>query len=318
MKKMKKYYMAFLMICGLFLAGCGEKKEQNVYQLYYINYDKGIIESAEFSPDSKAPEDMVEEVVEGISDEENGVGLLPADVTILSHEISGDILQLDFSATYRKMKAVDEILCRAAVVKNFIQIEGISYVKITIEGEDLLDSKGNTVGMMGSNTFLEYSGKDITAYQYTELELYFANKEGDKLVKEKRSVYYTSNSPIEKVVVEQLIRGPKEEGHYATLPVNTGILSVSQADGIAYVNLDQRFVSEALTIQEELPVYSIVNSLIDAGNVRQVQISVNGETKLTFRESMKLNQLYEKNMELVEEEAEEDKQEDSGLEEGGE
>ena len=55
-----------------------------------------------------------------------------------------------------------------------------------------------------------------------------------------------------------------------------------------------------LSIQQEIPIYSIANSLIDAGNVTKVQISVNGETKLTFRESMRLDQLFEKNMELVE------------------
>ena len=165
-----------------------------------------------------------------------------------------------------------------------------------------MDSRGKPVGLMNANSFLENSGKDITAYQYTELELYFTNAAGDKLVKEKRNVYYTSNSPIEKVVVEQLIRGPKEDGHFATLSSTTGILSVTQADGIAYVNLDQRFVTEALDIQQEIPVYSIVNSLIAAGNVQKVQISVNGDSKVVFRESMSLNQFYEKNPELVEEE----------------
>ena len=214
--------------------------------------------------------------------------------------MSGDILRLNFNCAYRKMGAVDEVLCRAAIVKNFVQFEGIRYVQFQIEGDSLLDSRGKTVGLMNTNSFLENSGKDITAYQYTELELFFTNATGDKLVKEKRNVYYTSNSPIEKVVVEQLIRGPKEEGHYATLSSTTGILSVTQTDGIAYVNLDQRFETEALDIQQEIPVYSIVNSLIAAGNVEKVQISVNGDSKVVFRESMSLNQLYEKNLELVE------------------
>ena len=97
-----------------------------------------------------------------------------------------------------------------------------------------------------------------------------------------------------------MIRGPKETGHYATMPTSVQIYGVSVADGIAYVNLGQKFIDEALSIQQEIPIYSIANSLIDAGNVTKVQISVNGETKLTFRESMRLDQLFEKNMELVE------------------
>ena len=302
-------FLGVLLVGCMWMSGCDENEEKSDYQIYYVNYDKGAIESENFAPESEETVGMIEEISEKIGGGDDGVGLLPTDVSLLNYEFSGDILQLNFNAAYRKMTTVDEILCRAAIVKNFLQIEAVSYVKILIEGEELLDSRGNTVGIMGSNSFLENSGKDITAYQYTELELYFANETGDKLVKERRKVYYTSNSPIEKVVVEQLIQGPKETGHFATLSPSTGILSVSQADGIAYVNLDQRFETEALSIQQELPVYSIVNSLIAAGNVKRVQISVNGDSKIIFKESMDLNQLYEKNMDLVEKDLEESEDE---------
>ena len=300
MRKTGKIYLTILLILVLCLSGCEEEQDKTVYQLYSVNYDKGIIEGNNYVTETEAVEQLAADMAEQISGQEEETGILPHQVKILSYELSGDILRLNFNCSYRKMGAVEEVLCRAAIVKNFVQFEGIRYVQFQIEGESLLDSRGKPVGLMNANSFLENSGKDITAYQYTELELYFTNAAGDKLVKEKRNVYYTSNSPIEKVVVEQLIRGPKEEGHFATLSSTTGILSVTQADGIAYVNLDQRFVTEALDIQQEIPVYSIVNSLIAAGNVQKVQISVNGDSKVVFRESMSLNQFYEKNPELVE------------------
>lgn len=302
MRKTGKIYLTILLILVLCLSGCEEEQDKTVYQLYSVNYDKGIIEGNNYVTETEAVEQLAADMAEQISGQEEETGILPHQVKILSYELSGDILRLNFNCSYRKMGAVEEVLCRAAIVKNFVQFEGIRYVQFQIEGESLLDSRGKPVGLMNANSFLENSGKDITAYQYTELELYFTNAAGDKLVKEKRNVYYTSNSPIEKVVVEQLIRGPKEDGHFATLSSTTGILSVTQADGIAYVNLDQRFVTEALDIQQEIPVYSIVNSLIAAGNVQKVQISVNGDSKVVFRESMSLNQFYEKNPELVEEE----------------
>ena len=300
MRKTVKIYLTILLILVLCLSGCEEEQDKTVYQLYSVNYDKGIIEGNNYVTETEAVEQLAADMAEQISGQEEETGILPHQVKILSYELSGDILRLNFNCSYRKMGAVEEVLCRAAIVKNFVQFEGIRYVQFQIEGESLLDSRGKPVGLMNANSFLENSGKDITAYQYTELELYFTNAAGDKLVKEKRNVYYTSNSPIEKVVVEQLIRGPKEDGHFATLSSTTGILSVTQADGIAYVNLDQRFVTEALDIQQEIPVYSIVNSLIAAGNVQKVQISVNGDSKVVFRESMSLNQFYEKNPELVE------------------
>ncbi|MGN0250481.1 MAG: GerMN domain-containing protein [Oliverpabstia sp.] len=300
MRRTGKIYLTIMLMLILCLSGCEEEQEKTVYQLYSVNYDKGIIEGNNYVTETETVEKLAADMVEQISGQKEETGILPHQVKILDYELSGDILRLNFNCAYRKMGAVEEVLCRAAIVKNFVQFEGIRYVQFQIEGESLLDSRGKPVGLMNTNSFLENSGKDITAYQYTELELYFTNDTGDKLVKEKRNVYYTSNSPIEKVVVEQLIRGPKEEGHYATLSSTTGILSVTQADGIAYVNLDQRFETEALDIQQEIPVYSIVNSLIAAGNVEKVQISVNGDSKVVFRESMSLNQLYERNLELVE------------------
>ena len=48
----------------------------------------------------------------------------------------------------------------------------------------------------------------------------------------------------------------------------------------------------------QIPVYSIVNSLIAAGNVSQVQISINGDTSLVFKDEVDMNQLFQVNHEL--------------------
>lgn len=287
----------------LLLVGCGEEeKEKGKYNLYYVDYDKEIIEYQPYEPASEQKEDMIQEVKKKLSEKKQGNGLFPSEIVIQSCELSGYTLTLNLDAAYRRIEPIHEILCRAALVKNFVQIPGVSYVQIKIGGEELQDSRGNVIGAMSSDSFLENSGKDITAYQYTELDLYFADKDGKKLVKEKRPVYYTSNSPIEKVVVEQLIRGPKEEEYQAVIPSTVKIIAVSVADGIAYVNLDQAFVNDALPVAEELPIYALVNSLVETGNVSKVQISINGDTKLTFRESMELDQLYQWNGDMVEKE----------------
>ena len=52
---------------------------------------------------------------------------------------------------------------------------------------------------------------------------------------------------------------------------------------------------------EPVPIFSIVNSLTDACNVRGVQISVDGKTAVNFRESMKLDQIYHADYRLAEE-----------------
>ena len=70
---------------------------------------------------------------------------------------------------------------------------------------------------MTEESFLELSGKD-TDYRYDTFTLYFADKSGKKLVKEERNIYYRRTLPKERVVLEQLAKGPMEEGHYAVIP----------------------------------------------------------------------------------------------------
>ena len=157
----------------------------------------------------------------------------------------------------------------------------------------MTDSDGNAIGIMERTSFVENEGQNINSYVYADLNLYFSNEDGDRLVRENRRIHYSSNVPLERVVIEKLLEGPKEDGMLPTLSSNTKLLGVSIVEGICYVNLDKSFLTETMSVQQELHIYSIVNSLVDACNIHGVQISVEGDTKVTFRESMKLDQIYE-------------------------
>lgn len=204
------------------------------------------------------------------------------------------------------MKNTREILARAGTVKALTQIPGVSYVEFYQGQEAMTDADGQNIGKMDASTFVENEGENINSYVQNDLNLYFASKDGENLVKERVSVYYSSNVPIEREVVERLLKGPNSSELQPTLSPNTKILGVSIAEGICYVNLDKSFLSDTMNVQEKLPIYSIVNSLTDACNLRGVQISVEGETKVTFRESMKLDEIYHADYSLIDsEEAEE-------------
>lgn len=299
---MRKIRIVLAGLCMLLLCGCeAERTQEDGFRLYSINEEEFSLVSRPYQPEAEDMEAVVEELL-ALSQKEDSV-FLPENVSVNTYSLEGDILTIDFDGAYADLSIEEEILYRAACVRNFTQIPGVRYVQFTVNGEALLDSSGNPVGVMSADSFLEYSGKEINSYQYVEMELYFADSEdSSKLVTEERSVYYNSNSTLEKAIVEQLVKGPQEEGHLATLSAATKIVSVSVADGIAYVNLDEKFLNDLLPVGEEVPVYSIVNSLIAAGNVSKVQISVNGDSKLTFRENMTLDKLYEENRKLVAEE----------------
>lgn len=300
MKKRKITALVMALVLGaIAFSGCGKKETESKYKIYYINEEQGEVLAESFVPSEETTQTMLEEMTEKLNKKNaEGHTLLPENIEIQSCVDDDGMIRVDFNQEYHDLNPVDEVLLRASIVKDYVQIPNIYLVTITAEGTPIVDSQGQEIGAMSLDSFLENTGKEIMAYQYKELNLYFTNEEGNQLVPEARQVYYNGNTPIEKVIVEQLLRGPGESGHYATLPSDTRIVGVSVADGIAYVNLGKQFVDEALPVDVQIPIYSIVNSLIDAGNVSQVQISINGDTSLLFKDKVDMNQLFQVNHEL--------------------
>lgn len=300
MKKRKVTALVMALVLGaVAFSGCGKKETESKYKIYYINEEQGEVLAEGFVPSEETTQTMLEEMTEKLNKKNaEGHTLLPENIEIQSCVDDDGMIRVDFNQEYHDLNPVDEVLLRASIVKDYVQIPNIYLVTITAEGTPIVDSQGQEIGAMSLDSFLENTGKEIMAYQYKELNLYFTNEEGNQLVPEARQVYYNGNTPIEKVIVEQLLRGPGESGHYATLPSDTRIVGVSVADGIAYVNLGKQFVDEALPVDAQIPIYSIVNSLIDAGNVSQVQISINGDTSLLFKDKVDMNQLFQVNHEL--------------------
>lgn len=300
MKKRKITALVMALVLGaVAFSGCGKKETESKYKIYYINEEQGEVLAESFVPSEETTQTMLEEMTEKLNKKNaEGHTLLPENIEIQSCVDDDGMIRVDFNQEYHDLNPVDEVLLRASIVKDYVQIPNIYLVTITAEGTPIVDSQGQEIGAMSLDSFLENTGKEIMAYQYKELNLYFTNEEGNQLVPEARQVYYNGNTPIEKVIVEQLLRGPGESGHYATLPSDTRIVGVSVADGIAYVNLGKQFVDEALPVDAQIPIYSIVNSLIDAGNVSQVQISINGDTSLLFKDKVDMNQLFQINHEL--------------------
>ena len=294
----------------ILLAGCSrsESEEKTAdYFMYYLSLDGNQVVEDACEPEASQREELIQEFAEKFNEtpeKEDYQRLMAKDVEIEGWTLEDSTLTLKIRGPYESMSRPREVLVRAGLVRGFTQIPEVERVQITTEDGELKDSSGNVIGPMTRESFVENAGKEINNYQYTTLTLYFANETGDKLVSETRSVYYSTSMPLERVVVEQLVKGPLEEGHYAVLSPDTNILSVTTSDNIAYVNFDETFVNGTISVAQEIPIYALVNSITTNCPVQRVQFSINGESDVTFRESMKLNQFYEKDLSYLEENSE--------------
>ena len=302
---MRKWLWILLLTIPLLMAGC--RKQQQVdesgYQIWYINQDETCLKYENKELQSKNEEGLLREMMEVIREtptDDELKPVIPEDVELLDFDFEHNQLYLDFSPEYKKMPKVYEVLCRAAIVRTLGQIDGVEYVDFQVNGEPLTDLEGKEIGLMNEDQFIENAGEEINAYKTADLTLYFANKAGDKLVGQRVAMEYNSNISLEKLIVEQLIAGPPFEGAYPTIPSETKLLNISIKDNICYVNLDEGFLGTGYNVIESIPVYSIVNSLIENTDAQKVQISINGESNRMFRESINFDTIFEKNEGLIE------------------
>ena len=305
MRRLLAVLAALILLVGC--SGNGETEAPSEYFMYYLSLEANKVVENAYEPEASSGDEMIQEFVDRLNETPEGEDyqrLMPKDVKIDSYSLEDSTLILTIGGDYEQMERPREILVRVGLVRAFTQISGVDRVQIVTENGELKDSAGNVIGAMTRESFVENAGSEINNYQYTTLTMYFANETGDKLVPETRSVYYSTSVPLERVVVEQLVKGPAEEGHYAVLPSDTNILSVTTSENIAYVNFDNTFMNGTMSVVQEIPIYALVNSITTNCPVQRVQFSIDGESDVTFRESMKLNQFYERDLSYLEENSE--------------
>ena len=308
MKKLFSAVLALVLACSL-LTGCTVETQEekvdsgsNQYYLYYVNKDETKVVKERYQLEQESAEFMLQDFT-GILNAQEGSGdnlaLLPSGVQLVTYRLNESLLELEFNSDYSKMSRAREILVRAGVARTFLQIPGVTGIKIFIESEELKDSKGQAEGVIDGNTFVEMWGSDKDAYRYDTFTLYFTDKTGEHLVAEQRNVYYKRILPRERVILEQLAKGPMVKGHYPTIPQETEILGVEVSDDVCYVDFSSAFSDSGIDIPVNTMIYSVVNSLLDTASADKVQISVEGDTEATLSDGTSLYSLFSKNTDLV-------------------
>ena len=301
MKKCKLFLL--LAVVMLLVLGCRKKdvpEEGTV--IYYLNKDETSIVPQNFEITGDSPEVSVEELLMKLEEVPEDMELkrtIPENIKLLGYTLDRQQLYLDFGNEYLSLDRATEVLVRAAIVKTMVQVEGVQFIGFRVAGQPMKDSKGVSIGLMNENTFLDNMGSEENATKIANLNLYFANETGDKLKNQSCVVEYNANVAVEKVVVEQLIAGPTEIGYYPTIPKDTKVMSVTSKDGVCYVNLDVGFIGQGYDVLGTVTIYSIVNSLTDLTGIQSVQILVNGETNMNYKDNISLETIFQKNQELV-------------------
>lgn len=304
MKRLLWFWMSVLLCLGI--SGCRKadalpELAEGTYKVYYLNSARTNLVSLDYETETTDRETLIGELAGQIltaPDQPDYQAVLGEKVVLLDIKKEDNVLYLNFSKDYTGMKATREVLCRAALAKTFTQVEGVDYISINCEGQPLLDKSGSPVGAFSGTDFAD-SITDVNIYERVELKLYFANATKDGLVAEKREVVHNVNTSLEKMIVEQLIAGPQQEGNSAVIPKDTKLLNVSLSGSICYVNFDSGFTSGEIDAAENIPIYAVVDSLTELQNVNKVQITVNGSNNIMYRDAVSLAAPFERDEKYI-------------------
>jgi len=135
------------------------------------------------------------------------------------------------------------------------------------------------------------------------VDLYFAEPNSEKLIREKRDVEATGDLTSQsKQVILELIKGPKTS-LTGTIPPGTSLRNLSiNHDGIAFVDLSSELTSRhpGGSSAELLTIYSIVNSLtLNFKGIEKVQILVEGKKVETIAGHIFAMMPFEANTKII-------------------
>lgn len=121
----------------------------------------------------------------------------------------------------------------------------------------------------------------------TIISLYFKNIETNTLVAEAKCIDVKElyKEPYS-YLINMLITGPENEKLESAIPEGTKVNSCTLKGDTLYVDLSKEFIDNAPSgIEEEnMIIYSIVNTLTELNEVSSIKFLINGEENLSFKD----------------------------------
>ena len=300
------YVTAAVLICACAFCACSslqsDDKEANVLTVYDLSADMTHIIADEYAPeDDTDTGKMVGQLLQRLIDGPRGnrsSSVIPEEVTGVTYRLGPETVIVDLGGSFNAAAKVRKTLCVASIVRTLCQLDGIYAVSFSTDGVPLCDSQSVPIGLLTPESFVENDGAAINAYERAQLHLFFADESGQMLVEKIENITYNSNISMDRLIVDNIVSGPKSTDAFATIDPSTVVNSVTTMDGTCYVNLSNDFLNKTSNVSDDVMIYSVVNSLTQLGNINKVQLLIDGRTDASLGER-DLSSTFERNLELV-------------------
>ncbi len=285
MKKNILIFLTLILSAVLLLSGCSwlsiNSGNTDVDAITYYIEENGttLVEKNVSLPDG-SKEEKVEYLINSLlNPPSKNISPICSGAVLKSVKIEDEIATVNFSKEFTDVKNPIYTLSPAALAKTLCSLEFISGVNILVEDLPALGIDGTPIGVIMKS---DVAGNGLpTGLIEANVKLYFPDEAGEGLNLERRKVLASASTTVEKVVVEELIKGPKVDKNIAIIPNDVKVLSAETKNGVCFVNLSKEFISKfsSGSTGENLIIYSVVNSLTELDTVSSVQFLIEGEKK---------------------------------------
>lgn len=285
MKKKLIVFLTLLLSLVFVLSGCSffpslkGNSDVDAY-VYYIEENGITLKKMNVSLPDGTKEEKAEYLLNQLINPPAGKASPVCDGTKINYiKIEDEIATVDFSKEFTDTKNPKYTLSPAAVAKTLCSLDFISGVNILVDGMPALGIDGTPIGLIMKSDIMDDEGNSVALK--TTVSLYFGDSMGEGLVTERRNVEIPSSSTVERVIVDEIIKGPLVSNNISVIPQGVKVLSVETKNRVCFVNLSKEFIDKFSggSSGEILTIYSIVNSLTELDTVGSVQFLIEGEKK---------------------------------------
>lgn len=310
MFKIKNIFLLLLCFLMFFVSGCKKnnfvkvstdiKGQKNAY-VFYSNTEGTNLVKKKVDVSEVDNAELLEFLMQKIIEDPKDEGLksaLRTGTKCLWIEREKSLVSVNLSKEIYNDTNMADVLGLGAIVKTLCSVNYVDSVNIFVENNPVTNSKGEKIGIMRESDFV--FDADALDSDEENITLFFSDENGEKLISEVRRIKTPKGEVMEKLVMSELIDGPKKENNVQTIPTGTKVISVETKDGVCFVNLSKEFIDKhpGGTTAESITIYSVVNSLTELGNVSKVQFLIDGEKREVFKHLV-FNEPFERDVSLV-------------------
>lgn len=269
-------------IFGLSFRNSSKKALSKDINIYFLNENTSSIvpeaRTINYDDDSELLDLVLDNIIKGPQGTKNKP-ITEKNTKVLSTVYNQSTLTVDFSKEFLRDDTTGNMLSAYAVIRTLCQLEKITGVMVTVEGQPIRAADGSLIGFLTNNDIDLESDRHTTDSK--DIILYFADKDGN-LVKEVRTIKITDTRPIESYIIKELIKGPVNKNLLPTLTSDTELISAETAKNTCHVtfkNFIDKNLSNPSSKESMLAVYSVVNSLTELDTVNSVRFLFEGKTE---------------------------------------